>query len=151
MGAPSKSGESFEPSIAGFFCQKCEKSSRLDHGAQNGEHLPGLVSVRLICAEKVGPDLIRQAFKHGADGVLVCGCLVGNCETLDGNAEVLNHIHQAKAVLREMGLAQGRLRREWICDPERDRVPEIVADFRNQLQRLGPLMVSEPKNNESRV
>lgn len=149
MGEPTKSSHSFEPNIAGFFCQKCEKSSRLEQGSRNGEYLPGLASVRLICAEKVKPELIREAFRVGADGVLICGCLVGKCDTLDGNAEVLNHIHQSKAVLREMGLAQGRLRQEWICEPELECVPGIVAEFRNQLRQLGPVQVVEQRFSKS--
>lgn len=144
MGAPSTSGNSFQPAIAGFFCQKCGDSCLSQIGDSNGEYLAGLSSVRLICAEKVGPDLIRQAFKHGADGVLICGCLVGKCDTMDSNSQVLAHIHQTKVLLREMGLAQGRLRQEWICEPEMDLIPDIVNQFARQLRELGPLKVSEP-------
>lgn len=139
MGAPSQSGETFEPAIAGFFCQKCGEKC-LAHSLESpGELPPNLKSVRIICAEKVGPDLIKQAFHFGADGVLICGCLVGKCETLDGNAEVLAHIHQTKMVLRELGLAQGRLRQEWVCSPEMDSVPDIIGKFAEQLRALGPL------------
>jgi coenzyme F420-reducing hydrogenase delta subunit len=145
MGSPSTSGNSFQPAIAGFFCQKCGENCLSRMGESNGEYPAGLMSVRLICAEKVGPDLIKQAFKHGADGVLICGCLVGKCETLDNNTEVLAHIHQTKSVLREMGLAQGRLRQEWICEPEMDLIPDIVQQFARQLRELGPLKVSEPE------
>lgn len=145
MVPPSTSRESFQPAIAGFFCQKCGENGLSKSGHSNGEYPAGLMSVRLICAEKVGPELIKQAFKYGADGVLICGCLVGKCDTLDGNAEVLAHIHQAKSVLREMGLAQGRLRQEWICDPEIKQVPDIVKEFARQLRELGPLKVAEPE------
>lgn len=148
MGAPTTSGNSFQPAIAGFFCQKCGDSCLSDIGGSNGEYPAELRSVRLICAEKVGPDLIRQAFEHGADGVLICGCLVGKCDTLHTNAQVLSHIHQTKALLREMGLAPGRLRQEWICEPEMNLIPDIVDQFARQLRQLGPLKVAEPEVSE---
>ena len=143
MGAQSTSGNSFQPAIAGFFCKKCGECCLSKSGKTNGEFPDGLQSVRLICAEKVGSDLIRQAFRNGADGVLICGCLIGKCDTLDGNAEVLTHIHKTKTVLREMGLAQGRIRQQWICDPELDNVPGIVEEFAQSLRDLGPLHVAE--------
>lgn len=148
MEAPTTSGNSFEPAIAGFFCQKCGDSCLSKMGDSNGEYPAGLMSVCLICAEKVSPDLIRQAFKHGADGVLICGCLVGKCDTLHSNTQVLAHIHQTKGLLRGMGLAQGRLRQEWICEPEMDRIPDIVDQFAKQLRQLGPLKVAEPEVSE---
>jgi coenzyme F420-reducing hydrogenase delta subunit len=145
MGAPSQSREPFEPAIAGFFCQKCGKKCLAKVGESQGELPANLKSVRIICAEKVGPDLIKQAFYYGADGVLICGCLIGNCDTLDGNAEVLAHIHQTKMTLKELGIAQGRLRQDWICSPDMDSVPDIIGKFTVQLRALGPLKISDPE------
>jgi len=138
MGSPSKAMESFEPAIAAFFCEKCGDDCLSRTGETHGDYPRGIKSVRLICAEKVGPDMIRQAFEYGADGVLICGCPIGECESLEGNAAVLAHIHRSNMVMKEMGLAQGRLRQEWVCRPGGDEVPKIVADFRKHLRELGP-------------
>ena len=139
MGELSYNGEPFEPAIAGFFCQKCGNRCLAHIEESQGEIPPNLNSIRMICAENVGPDLIKQAFQYGADGVLICGCLIGKCDSLDGNSEVLAHIHQSKMVLKEMGIAQGRLRQDWICSPEMDHIPEIIAEFTESLRALGPL------------
>ena len=139
MGDPLKSGEYFEPAIAGFFCKKCGNDCLSKSGNSNGDFPSCIKSVRIICAEKVGPDLVRRAFEIGADGVLICGCLVGHCQSLDGNTAVLEHIHQAKMVLKEMGIPQGRLRQEWICAPGGDSVRDIVDEFAEQIRILGPL------------
>lgn len=141
MGDLMKSGKIFEPAIAGFFCQKCGNDCLSKTGNSNGEFPSSIKSVRIICAEKVGPDLIRRAFEIGADGVLICGCLVGHCQSLDGNNAVLDHIHQSKMVLKEMGIEQVRLRQEWICAPGGDSVRDIVDDFAEQIRELGPLKV----------
>ncbi len=143
MVAPSNSGEPFKPAIAGYFCQKCGEDGLSHSGDTNGEYPGSLKSVRIICAEKVGPDLISQAFRYGADGVLICGCLIGNCETMAGNAEVLTHIHRSKLVLRDLGLEQGRLRQEWICEPGIGNLPALIAEFTEQVRALGPAAVKK--------
>lgn len=139
MGDPLISGEIFEPAVAGFFCQKCGNDCLSRSGNSNGDFPSCIKSVRIICAEKVGPDLIRQAFEIGADGVLICGCLIGRCQSLDGNSAVLEHIHQTKMIMKEMGIAQGRLRQEWICSEGGDSVRDIVDEFAEQIRGLGPL------------
>ena len=142
MGAPSKFGDRFEPAIAGFFCQKCEEDSKVRPEEFPGGFPGSLKSVRVICAEKVDSGLIRQAFENGADGILICGCLIGKCQTLDSNAEVLEHIHKTHMVLKEMGIIPGRLRQEWICVAGGERVRDVVMEFTKQIRALGPLNFS---------
>jgi coenzyme F420-reducing hydrogenase delta subunit len=139
MGDPSNSGARFQPAIAGIFCEKCGDDCLSATGETHGEFPAGLKSVRTICAEQVGPDLIRRTFARGADGVLICGCLVGHCHTLDNNHQVLAHIHRTRLVLKELGLAPGRLRQEWICSPGGDSVREIIEEFTEQIRELGPV------------
>lgn len=139
MGAPSTPGETFEPAIAGFFCEKCGKDCLGESGELPVDFPPHLKSFQLMCAEKVSPDLIQQALQNGADGVLICGCLVGKCQSAGKDAEVLAQIHQAKIVLRNMGVPQGRLRQEWICGLQVDNVRAIVEEFAEKIRPLGPL------------
>jgi F420-non-reducing hydrogenase iron-sulfur subunit len=145
MDAPSTSEGSFEPAIAGFFCEKCGKDCLGESGEHPVDFPPHLKSIRLMCAEKVSPDMIKQAFESGADGVLICGCLVGKCQSAGKNPEVLQQIHGGKLVLREMGLPQGRLRQEWVCGPHVDDVRKIVEEFAEQIRSLGPLHGQTPE------
>ena len=151
MGVRTKDGSSFQPAIAGFFCEKCGENCLSSAGETNGEYPDNLKSVRLICAEKVEPGLIRQAFGHGADGVLICGCLIGQCKSMDDNTAVLGHIHRSNTVLKEMGIEQGRLRQEWVCTPGVESVRDIVTDFVDHLRTLGPLRSSTTEVHEGRA
>jgi F420-non-reducing hydrogenase iron-sulfur subunit len=144
MGEPSTSGETFEPAIAGFFCEKCGKDCLGEANELPVDFPPHLKSIRLMCAEKVTAEMIQQAFENGVDGVLICGCLVGKCQSAGKNAEVLAQIHQGKMVLRKMGLPPGRLRQEWICGPHVDHVRAIVEEFAEQIRPLGPLHGQAP-------
>lgn len=139
MEAPSNCGDTFQPDIAGFFCGQCGDDDRSESGESHDDFPPSLKNVRIICAGDVSPDLIRDAFSVGADGVLICGCLVGKCESLNVNSKVLAHIHQAKIVLKEMAIAPGRLRQEWVCAPGGDNIRDIVDDFTEKIRVLGPL------------
>ena len=139
MGEPSNGGSTFVPAIAGFFCPQCGDDCLSKMGEVHGEIPTSIKSVRVMCAEKVGTDLVREAFEFGADGVLICGCLVGLCKTKDTNVRVLAHIHQTKKALKEMEISPNRLRQEWICAPGGDSVRQIVEEFTEQVRHLGPL------------
>ena len=99
-------------------------------------------AVLQLCRDSQVPLMINDnvllARAIGADGVLICGCLVGKCESLDGDTEVLARIHQPKTMMMEMGLEPGRLRREWVCAPDCDNIRGIIAEFVEQIRKLGP-------------
>jgi F420-non-reducing hydrogenase iron-sulfur subunit len=45
----------------------------------------GLHVVKLPCSGMVQPLMIEQALKNGAEGVIVCGCQIGDCYYREGN------------------------------------------------------------------
>ena len=131
----------FEPAIAGFFCEKCSHGCLKSMGQHPVDFPPHLKSMRILCAEKVKPEMIRQALQGGADGVLICGCLIGKCRSARKNPQVLTRIHREKMTLAQLGLPQARLRHEWIAVPEVDDVRKMVEDFAEQIRSLGPVSV----------
>jgi coenzyme F420-reducing hydrogenase delta subunit len=133
----------FEPTIAGFFCHTCCGGGG-EHGQVVRDHLPpNLARLKYVCASMVDADLIREAFASGVDGVLICGCLVGNCMNCNENAEVLRSIHQATTSLRDLGVPADRIRREWVCIPGGETYEGALANFVEFVRELGPLHPQE--------
>jgi coenzyme F420-reducing hydrogenase delta subunit len=133
----------FEPSIAGFFCHTCCGGGE-DHGQLDRERLPAnLKSLKFICASMVEPAHLQDAFSHGMDGILICGCLVGNCLNSNENCDVLRSIHQATSAVKGMGIHPDRIRREWVCIPGGDTYEGALGDFVEVIRELGPIRKTE--------
>jgi F420-non-reducing hydrogenase iron-sulfur subunit len=87
----------------------------------------------------VDPAFVLEAFKNGADGVLVAGCHVpSDCHYLSGNFKAQRRIALLKTVLEQFGIEPERLRLEWVSASEGDRFATIVKDMTEQIKKLGP-------------
>ena len=136
----------FEPAIAGFFCHTCCGGGG-EHGRMDRDELPAnLVSLKYVCASMVDSHLIHDALETGVDGVLICGCLVGNCMNSNENADVLRTIHNATMTLQDMGIPADRIRREWVCIPGGETYEGVLADFVEFIRHLGPLHPEADRN-----
>jgi F420-non-reducing hydrogenase iron-sulfur subunit len=82
---------------------------------------------------------VLEAFKNGADGVLVAGChLPSDCHYLSGNFKAQRRILLLKKVLEQFGIEPERLRLEWISASEGDKFATVVRDMTGQIKKLGP-------------
>ncbi len=63
----------FEPKIVGLLCNWCSYAGADLAGTSRRKYAPNVRVVRVMCSGRVNPTFILQAFKKGADGVLVCG------------------------------------------------------------------------------
>lgn len=98
--------------------------------------------IPIICSGKIDTTHIMEAFKHGADGVLILGCPAGECHYQDGNYETRKRIAVLKKVLQSYGIEPQRVRMELSLDPEGKRIPVLVKEMSEQLKKLGPLRVA---------
>jgi F420-non-reducing hydrogenase iron-sulfur subunit len=92
-----------------------------------------------MCSGRVDPAFVLEAFKNGADGVLVAGCHTpSDCHYLSGNFKAQRRIALLKTVLEQFGIEPERLRLEWISASEGDRFATVVKDMTEQIKKLGP-------------
>lgn len=133
--------EDFEPRIVGIFCNWCTYLAADLAGTARMKYPPNVHVVRTMCSGRADPQLILWAFRCGADGVLVGGCHFGDCHYQEGNHKTFRRILLLKQLLPQLGIEPERLRLEWISAAEADRLCVVIADFREQIRRLGPLHV----------
>jgi F420-non-reducing hydrogenase iron-sulfur subunit len=99
-----------------------------------------------MCSGRIDPAFILEAFKDGADGVLVGGChLPSDCHYISGNFKAVRRISLLKKVLGEFGIEPERVRLEWISASEGDKFAAVVRDMTEQIKKLGPSQVKVPE------
>jgi len=144
---------SFEPKIIGFLCNWCSYTGADLAGTARMKYPANLMSIRVMCSGRIDPGFILDAFRRGADGVLVCGCHPGDCHYVEGNYKCMRRIPLTKKLLKDMGIDQRRLRLEWVSASEGVRFQQIVSEFTEQIRALGPLQLKEwafvPEHEES--
>jgi F420-non-reducing hydrogenase iron-sulfur subunit len=129
----------FEPKIIGFLCNWCSYAGADLAGVSRIQYPPNIIIIRVMCSGRIDPSFILEAFKDGADGVLVAGChLPSDCHYISGNFKALRRVTLLKKVLRDFGIEPERLRLEWVSASEGDRFAVIVRDMVEEIKKLGP-------------
>ena len=95
--------------------------------------------VPIICSGKVDSSHILNAFRQGADGVLILGCRGGDCHYQDGNYEAKKRVYLLHKLLESYGIEKERLRIELSIDPEGSRIPQLVKELSDRIAKLGPV------------
>ncbi|UCH31129.1 MAG: hydrogenase iron-sulfur subunit [Candidatus Bathyarchaeota archaeon] len=129
----------FEPKIVGFLCNWCAYAGADLAGVSRIQYAPNIRIIRVMCSGRVDPVFILEAFKDGADAVLVAGChLPSDCHYINGNYKAQARVALLKKVLENFGIEPERLRLEWVSASEGDKFANIMNDMVEQIKRLGP-------------
>jgi F420-non-reducing hydrogenase iron-sulfur subunit len=134
----------FEPKIVAFFCTWCTYTAADLAGISRMAYAPNVRVIRLMCSGRLDPQFVLSAFRNGADGVLIGGCHPGDCHYQEGNYKTLRRVELLRAVLRDLGVEDERLRLEWISAAEGEKVQRVCNEMTEELRRLGPLRLARP-------
>jgi len=94
-----------------------------------------------MCSGRVSPELVLHAFKEGAWGVMVSGCPPKECDH-DGNYRARRRLLLLKNLLNQINIEPERLRMGWFSSGESIKLKNAIADFVDDLERLGPIKES---------
>jgi F420-non-reducing hydrogenase iron-sulfur subunit len=128
-----------DPRIVAFFCNWCTYTAADLAGTSRLKQLPNVRTVRVMCSGRIDPQFVMQAFKEGADGVLIGGCHPNDCHYQEGNYKCLRRFTLLKTMLAELGIEQERLRLEWISASEGTHLQHVVNEMTEQLRKLPPM------------
>ncbi len=130
---------SFEPRIVGFLCNWCSYTGADLAGTARMKYPPNVYVIRVMCSGRVDPGFVLDAFRNGADGVLVCGCHPGDCHYVEGNYKCMRRMPLTKKIVQGFGIDSHRLRLEWVSASEGVRFQQVISEFTEQVRQLGPL------------
>ncbi|MBM3472891.1 MAG: hydrogenase iron-sulfur subunit [Armatimonadetes bacterium] len=129
----------FEPRIVAFLCRWCSYTGADLAGTSRLKYPPNVLPIRVMCSGRVDPTFVVNAFRKGADGVLICGCHPGDCHYNEGNYNMMRRFPLVRKLLAQFGVEPERVRLEWVSASEGDRYAEVVAEFTDEIRKLGPL------------
>lgn len=127
-----------KPKIVGFLCNWCSYAGADLAGVSRIQYPSTLRIVRVMCSGRIDPIFILEAFRSGADGVLVAGCHPGDCHYLSGNQKAQRRVSLLQMVMEQLGLEPERLRLDWISASEGERFAMIIKDMTEKIKTLGP-------------
>jgi F420-non-reducing hydrogenase iron-sulfur subunit len=98
-----------------------------------------------MCSGRIDPQFIFEAFKDGADGVMILGCHPGDCHYKEGNFNALRRYTLLKKMLKQFGIEEDRLKLDWVSASEGDKFVRVVSEMVEKVRVMGPLMLIQKK------
>jgi len=128
----------FEPTIVAFCCHYCAYTAADMAGSMRLEYPPNVKIVRVPCSGKVDAIHIMKALEKGADGVLVAGCLEGDCHFKNGNVKALQRVTYLQPFLEEIGIDSERVQMVTMSAGMGTRFARIASNYTEKIRALGP-------------
>jgi len=145
----SETESTFEPKIVGFLCNWCSYAGADLAGISRMQYPTNVRVIRVMCSGRVDPAFVLEAFKGGADGVLIAGChLPSDCHYISGNFKAQRRVALLRKVIEQFGIEPERLRLEWISASEGDRFAQVVKEITEQIRKLGPNPLKNRKEEQ---
>ena len=128
----------FEPRIVAFLCNWCAYAGADMAGTSRIKYPANVVPIKVMCSGRVDPEFIIEAFKKGADGVLIGGCHPGDCHYVSGNYRTRRRNKLMHHLLQDMGINPQRLRLEWVSATEGKKFATVIEEFVTYIKKIGP-------------
>jgi coenzyme F420-reducing hydrogenase delta subunit len=125
--------------IVAFCCRECAYAAA-DASANARTPLPPTVRLVLMpCTGRVSPLHLLKALAEGADGVLVAGCLLGQCHYREGNFSAVDRVAFVQRMLTSVGVEPERCRMFTMSAGEPPKFVAAVREMDRVITGLPPL------------
>jgi coenzyme F420-reducing hydrogenase delta subunit len=141
--------ETFEPVIVAFCCHYCAYTAADMAGSMRLNYPVNVKIVRVPCSGKVDTIHMMKGLEKGADGVLVAGCLEGDCHFKSGNTKAAKRVAFVKQLLEEIGIEPERLSMATMSAGMGTRFAQIAAEFTETIRKLGPNPVNAARAKQA--
>jgi len=138
-------------SVVAFCCRECAYAAA-DASANARTPLPPTVRLVLVpCSGRVSPLHLLSALAEGADGVMVAGCLEGQCHYREGNFNAIDRVLFVQRLLESVGVEPERARMFTMSAGEPPRFVAAVREMDRVVRALPPLARDGGTSAEPRV
>ena len=102
------------------------------------QYPPNVRIIEVPCTGKVDIMHLLMAFEYGADGVVVIGCMEGDCHFSVGNLFAKKRVQRAKGILDKVGIGGDRLAMYNLSSGMGPRFAEVMREMTKKVLELGP-------------
>ncbi len=134
----NESPEMFQPEIVAFCCNYCAYAAADLAGVLRLAYPPSIRIVLLPCTGRLDIVEVMHTFEHGADGVLVAGCLEGDCHFQKGNLKARRRVEYIRKLLDQIGLDGRRIQMVNMSSAMGAHFAMAAAEITAEVQSLGP-------------
>ena len=131
----------FEPKIVAFVCNWCSYAGADKAGGLKLAYPANVKLIRVLCSGRVDPQFVMQAFRQGADGVMVLGCHPGDCHYRTGNIKAYRRFKLFEKMLEQFGIESERFKLDWVAAGEGKRFQEVTTAMTESVAKLGKLQI----------
>jgi len=128
----------FEPELTAFMCIYCADMAADTAGALRIQYPANVKLVKMPCTGKTDIQYILNAFEHGADGVYVVGCPIGNCHHVRGNERARIRVDKVKDLLDEIGIGRERVEIYFASGGMGETFARVASEMTERIRALGP-------------
>jgi F420-non-reducing hydrogenase iron-sulfur subunit len=131
--------DSFEPSILAFCCRWCSYAAADLAGSMRIQYPSNVRILMVPCTGRVDILHLLRALEDGADGVLLSGCLIGDCHYISGNEKATRRVAAVKRTLEEIGVEPERVEIYYNSSAMGPQFAETCREFTERIRALGPM------------
>jgi coenzyme F420-reducing hydrogenase delta subunit len=106
--------------------------------------------IKVPCSGRVAIIHMLKALEEGADGVIVAGCLEGDCHYQSGNLRAKKRVIYVQEILEKIGIEPERVAMYNLSAGEGPRFAEIAREMTEKVTELGPSPIKEIKKKASK-
>ncbi|MGA1794410.1 MAG: hydrogenase iron-sulfur subunit [bacterium] len=128
----------YEPTIVAFLCNWCTYAGADLAGTSRIQYPPNIRVIRVMCSGSVDPVYVIKPLLEGVDGVFIGGCHPGDCHYVSGNYKARRRITVLKAILKQLGFEEERIKIRWVSASEGQRFADTIKEMVADLKKLGP-------------
>ena len=111
---------------------------------------PSIKIIKVPCSGRVAIIHMLKALEEGADGIVVAGCLEGDCHYQSGNLRAKKRVIYVQEILEKIGMEPGRVAMYNLSAGEGPRFAEIAREMTEKVKELGPSPIKNAKKLASK-
>ncbi len=124
--------------IVAFCCHYCAYAAADLAGVLRVPYPSETKIVEIPCTGRLDMLEVLHAFEHGADGVMVAGCLEGDCHFQEGNLSARRRVNRLKSLLADIGLEADRIEMFNLSSAMGTKFAEVATLMSQRINELGP-------------
>jgi coenzyme F420-reducing hydrogenase delta subunit len=128
-----------KPLVLAFCCQECGHTAVDSSGMAQMEYPANVRILKVPCAGIVRANQILEAFKAGAQGVMVVGCKPDGCHYELGSEKAEKKMEFTKVLLKEYGIEPERIEMFRMVYIEGDQFAKAAKMMTDRVTKLGQL------------